>query len=140
MAVSPIDWEHIIQEDMVETSNVSHMVVYDMITKVRLSGTKGYWLPEADLDMCFDVFKNPERYLIDGFVLWKGMPCECTFLVCKADSRSFYCKRGPTSCFGARSMAGTFVLLFAEPPVLPGRTANALELLIDYLNEYETET
>lgn len=136
MGTPQITWDDIIQQDMLGPNNVSHMVVYQMDTKVLLGSTKGYWLPPEDLDQCFRALSDPENALINGLTLWKRFPeTTCEFLVAKADSRSFYCKRGATSCFGGRSIAGTFVLLFAEPPVLPGRTANSLELLLDYLNE-----
>ncbi len=138
MATDAITWQDIIDQDMVPTSNVSHMVIYQIDSKMRLAGTKGYYLPEKDFNQCIDVFANPQQYLINGITLFEGVLDDpLQFLVAKADSRSFYAKRGATSCFGGRSAGNILLLLFAEPPVLPGRTANALEALLDYLDEYK---
>lgn len=99
-----------------------------------LASSPCYWLPSKDLSTCLDVFDNPNTYLINNLTLFAGTEAEMTFLVCKADERSFYAKRGATSCFGARSN-NILVVTFSEPPVLPGRSANLVQILVDMLKQ-----
>lgn len=136
MATALVSWQDLVDQDMLPPSNVSHMVVYQIDSKMRLAGTKGYYLPEKDFNTCIDVFNNPNHYLINGLTLFEGTLDEpLQFLMAKADTRSFYAKRGATSCFGGRCQ-NILLLMFAEPPVLPGRTANALEACLDYIEEH----
>jgi len=133
MSTPVITWQSVVDKLLIKPSNASHVCIYDIASKDLLAASENYWLPPDDVEQFLDAFKNPEHYLVNHIRVWRSIP-EVTrqFLVCKADSRSMYCKCGATSCFAAVTEK-TLVVAFCEPPVLPGRTANAVELLIDQL-------
>lgn len=119
-------WQSLVDEQMIKPHNCTHAVIYQIDSKQMLAGSPGYWLPEADFDRILKVFKDPVDTLINGLELFTGTEAEMRFIVPKADARSFYAKRGATSCFGARSN-NILIVCFTEPLALPARTANLVE-------------
>lgn len=128
-------WQQLFDRLVLQPKNASHGVIYDLKSHVLLAHSPGYWLPKEDVLQCIDALSNPEKYLVEDITLFKSckldMPME--FLVVKADQYSWYGKRGATSCFCSRTK-DVLIVLFTEPPIFPGKTANAIEKLVDLLD------
>lgn len=137
MSTAKLTWQSLVDTEIVGLGNATQAMIYQIDNKMLLASTPGCYLPPADFAQCIDAFEFPEAYMINNITFFKGTPAEMTFLVAKADARSVFCKRGKTHCFFGRSKNLLFVL-FGEPPVLPGRVANCLEILIDYCERYNS--